>query len=330
MTELDQFTSALVRAAASYHMPPDTPAEAMWGGIQDALAARAVETSEDVALASYHEPPEPPREAMWERIEAAWTLRQSAPEGAREAGLAKLEPTFALGQPADAVPVRERRSATLWLSGVAAAALILVGIMIGRGTAPSGADGSRLATSISDRPGASIEPPGIYSGLSPEPLAFDAEFVEPLETNRQLLAAQTTPRPSPNESEPADRTSDDASEVAQMNRRARVARHATDAHLERAETLFAAFRVDDDDPADLGHLASSARSLLGETRLLLAMPIDRPIRERALLEQIELVLAQIARLGPDVPDFERHLAYEGVERLGDMTSLGRTQTQVGT
>ena len=60
------------------------------------------------------------------------------------------------------------------------------------------------------------------------------------------------------------------------------------------------------------------------------MSVERPARERALLEDIELVLAQMARLGPDVPDFERDLAYEGLERLGSVTAEGRTLPQVGT
>ncbi len=344
MTDADQFVGFLVRAAASYHVPPEAPAGVMWRGIEKALAALAIEAAveaeesrdEAVEPPTYHEPPEPPREIMWERIEAAWTMRRSAPEGSREAGLIKLEPAFAPDPPAAAAP-RERRTVALWLSGVAAAAALIFGILIGRGTTPSGVGEAQLAAGRPELAEASAGPRSGTADLLAEPLtlntqtvAFDDPPVEPLETSRELVVARTMPPPLARAGGPAEPASDADAEVARLNRRNRVAQHATDAHLDRAETLFAAFRVSDTDPGDLGLLARSARDLLGETRLLLAMSVERPARERALLEDIELVLAQIARLGPDLPDFERELAYEGIGRLGSVTGEGRIQPRVGT
>ena len=115
-----------------------------------------------------------------------------------------------------------------------------------------------------------------------------------------------------------------------VDRRSVVARYATTAHLGRTETLLTSFRADDGSPDQFGELARSARNLLGETRLLLDMDIERSPGERALLEEIELLLAQIARLGPDAPSFEREIIAEGLERMGTVATLRDASPQLGT
>ncbi len=100
-------------------------------------------------------------------------------------------------------------------------------------------------------------------------------------------------------------------------------RLATAKHLGQAETLLTSFRADAGGTGDDLTIATAgwARELLGETRLLLDLPVERASREVELLEELELVLAQIARLGPDAPAFERDIVADGLERQGTIARL---------
>jgi len=98
-------------------------------------------------------------------------------------------------------------------------------------------------------------------------------------------------------------------------------RYATVKHLGAAETLLASFRADADQPEGAIEVSGWARELLADTRLLIDTPVERSPRERALLEDLELVLAQIATLGPDTPAFERAIVVEVIERQGTLARL---------
>jgi hypothetical protein len=85
-------------------------------------------------------------------------------------------------------------------------------------------------------------------------------------------------------------------------------------HLSRTEALLTTFRAEagrgTTDPA----VAGWADDLLTQTRLLLDSPAADDPRLRALLEDLELVLAQIARLPRQNPDTEVDLAERAIER----------------
>jgi hypothetical protein len=68
-------------------------------------------------------------------------------------------------------------------------------------------------------------------------------------------------------------------------------------YLTRTETLLTGFRTETraGEPAAT-QFAAQARDLLGTTRLMLDSPAAADVRLRALLEDLELVLAQIAQL----------------------------------
>ena len=100
-----------------------------------------------------------------------------------------------------------------------------------------------------------------------------------------------------------------------------MAHYETTRHLDRAATLLTAFRIDQGTPTSQQDLARWARELLGDTRMFLDMEASRSPLERALLEDLELVLLQISRLGPGAPDFERQLALESMEWKGTLTRL---------
>lgn len=324
MSDFERFTEFLLRASASYHAPPETPAEAMWAQVEAALETDPRQDLDPIEAAAdaYHAPPIAPAEEMWERIEAAWSLRRTAPLGAREAGLDTLEPAFA----PEPTPSRrpDRRAVGLWIGGLAAASLV-IGIAIGRGTAPATGPAPRVASGTPqiEAPATGESDPG--PAVRPEPDA-------PLETGAAFADAdpEAPGRTPPEAGETGTPTGPgDAGTAARPNRRGAVARYATAEHLGRAETLLTAFRTDEG-PALQGEMAGWARELLGETRLLLDMPVERAERETALLRELELVLAQIARLGPEDPAFERELIEEGIERQGTITRLRTAMPQAGT
>jgi hypothetical protein len=190
------------------------------------------------AARDYHQPPEPPRDAMWAAI-AAERRRRAEPR------------VFVL------------RPALRW--GLAMAAVLLVGIAIGRLLGP------RTAT--------------VNSALGPD----------------------TTPRSGSNL----------AYSVAAAQ------------YLNRTETLLTGFRAD----ARAGRVdtlfTDQARELLTSTRLLLQCPAGQDPHLKPLLEDLELVLAQIARLpgsGRDTLDVD--LITQGMDQQSVLTRL-RTAIPAG-
>jgi len=186
------------------------------------------------ASREFRPPPEAPREAMWQRIDAERRVRR---------GL--------VARPVRRVP---------WLRwGLAAAAVLALGIALGRLSAPS-------------RPA-----PELATSAGPE----------------------------------APATVTQAYRVAALQ------------HLSRSEALLTDFRAGASaDPS----LREWARALLAQTRLLLDSPVARDRQLKALLEDLELVLVQIATLenGGD----ERTFITEGLERRGVLPRL-RTAIPAG-
>ncbi len=98
-------------------------------------------------------------------------------------------------------------------------------------------------------------------------------------------------------------------------------------YLSRTEALLTGFRADGMDP----QLVTSARELLGTTRLMLDSPAAEDPRLRALLEDLELVLAQIgemAQLPAGRGAEEMNLITQGLEQRGVMPRL-RTAIPAG-
>jgi uncharacterized membrane-anchored protein YhcB (DUF1043 family) len=90
-------------------------------------------------------------------------------------------------------------------------------------------------------------------------------------------------------------------------------RVATAEHLGQAEAFLTLFRSSVQQ-GDRGRLASStARQLLATNRLLLDSPAAGDPRLRLLLQDLELVLAQIAQLGPERRGADVELIREGLD-----------------
>lgn len=189
--------------------------------IGDDAAAPLPESWMDAARA-YNDPPGTPRDEMWSAIEA----RLPGSDG----GVISL---------ADARDRRGRRGPVRWVGpAVAAAAVLVVGIGIGRLTAPAG-DGAVARAEVEKEVG----PP---AGLPSTPST--------------------------------------------------AVRTATFEHLGRSESLLALLRADARSGRVEGDVGQWGRGLLAETRLLLNSSAADDPAMRELLEDLELILAQVAVL----------------------------------
>ena len=118
--------------------------------------------------------------------------------------------------------------------------------------------------------------------------------------------------------------------VADSPRGSAVAyRVATTEHLSQSEAFLTLFRVSLARPGDQRLSSASARQLLATNRLLLDSPAGSDSRTRLLLQDLELVLAQIAQLSgrPNSPDLD--LITDDLKDSGVMSRL-RTAVPSGT
>jgi hypothetical protein len=106
-------------------------------------------------------------------------------------------------------------------------------------------------------------------------------------------------------------------------------RLAAQEHLSQSEAFLTLFRSSLDRQSDQRLASASARQLLATNRLLLDSPaaVDPPTR--LLLEDLELVLAEIAQLSPRSRSEDLELIREGIER-GNMMPRLRTAVPAGS
>jgi hypothetical protein len=97
---------------------------------------------------------------------------------------------------------------------------------------------------------------------------------------------------------------------------------ATTEHLSQSEAFLTLFRASLRGNAGNERLASAtARQLLATNRLLLDSPAANDRKTRLLLQDLELVLAEIAQLSPQPRSRDLDLITEGLERGGVMSRL---------
>lgn len=222
------------------------------------------------AARAYHAPPAAtPRDAMWERIRVA-----------RE--------TSAPAAPAPAPPAidalwygaRRVRRRPAWAMPLAAALLLAAGITIGR-------------ISTGNRSTASSTTP---VALGPSKPALQAPGTAAPSTGQGAEGRAATAQ-APTGAASSHAGTGDLQPPAPDSRSAALAyRLAAAEHLAMTETLLATVSADARaDRAD-GSVAAWARDLLGTTRVLLDSPAARDPQLARLLEDLELVLAQLAQL----------------------------------
>ena len=98
-------------------------------------------------------------------------------------------------------------------------------------------------------------------------------------------------------------------------------RVATEQHLENAEALLTSFTLESRDQRMNSQFAGWAKGLLSNTRLLLDSPAGDDPRRAKLLQDLELVLAQIVQLSPDAPAADRELVQGSIQNGLVMTRL---------
>jgi hypothetical protein len=89
---------------------------------------------------------------------------------------------------------------------------------------------------------------------------------------------------------------------------------ATNQHLGQVETFLTGFRIDSRQGRYVADVSNSASELLSMTRLLMDSPSAEDAQLRTLLEDVELVLVQIARYNEQAPSVELDLIDESIEQ----------------
>ena len=100
-------------------------------------------------------------------------------------------------------------------------------------------------------------------------------------------------------------------------------------HLGQSEAFLTLFRTSLRTGGQERLASATARQLLATNRLLLDSPAATDRKTRVLLEDLELVLAEIAQLAADAQPDDRALIREGLDR-GGMLSRLRTEVPAGT
>jgi len=245
------------------------------------------------------------RQDMWRAIARALpatTASTAAPTTVPATVPTTAPPNVVTARP----PVRAHRVARPWWLMAAAVLLLAAGIGIGRqwrgatsqipSVASAGSpDGS--ATPTTDSPGSSASRPVTASAT--------AEQVGEQVGERADASGRATPMGT---SRPGNASYD----VAAV------------AHLSRAEALLTSFRGPQesggDTSAERAPMNRWARDLLADTRLLLDSPAASDARRRALLEDLEMVLAQIVQL-PAESSADRSQVQRSIERGAVLSRL---------
>jgi hypothetical protein len=96
---------------------------------------------------------------------------------------------------------------------------------------------------------------------------------------------------------------------------------ATTEHLSQSEAFLTLFRASVRQGGNEELASATARQLLATNRLLLDSPAANDGKTRLLLQDLELVLAEIAQLSPQPRGRDLDLIREGLERGGVMSRL---------
>ena len=272
------------------------------------------------AAGEYNRPPEVPRDEMWAAIQAARSEpgpRLHVAAGAAHAGYTAR---------------RIFRREFAWIGMAAAAALLVAtGIGIGRWT-------NRSTSPVATRPGVTViadAPPPVQTNPDDEIGSTKPATTEPAvaEPGR----SQPSSQPSPSQPTPSQRTRDDIRRNPTIIGKGRVQpvsgrqlaglpqsniyQVATARHLADAEILLTSFSLGSRDTGTNTQFADWAKGLLSNTRLLLDSPAGDDPRRAKLLQDLELVLAQIVQLAPDARAEDRQLVEGSIQQAHVMTRL---------
>lgn len=242
------------------------------------------------ASRDYNRPGETPRERMWTEIRAARTRRV-------------------------AVPAQSIRSRRFWLIPVAAAAVLIIGIAIGRLSSRVSVVPNGPATTIATTDSAPVAPRMPDSVGSPASLKRLRQTAPSPTPDSEPRATRHAPRATPG-SQPFN---GDATSTAY--------RLAVVEHLAGTEAMLMSFRAAAKRGEVDAQITAWAKNLLTTTRLLQASAAQEDPTMKRLLDDLELVLVQIAQYtstGPHRVE-ELELIEHSIERRG---VIGKLHTNV--
>ena len=260
----------------------------------------------DDAAREYNRAPETPRAEMWERIQAARSRGAAVPVSPLRTPVAPSGTTPA-ARP-DIVPIHTHRRRPMWWAAGLAATLML-GVAIGRMSTPgdrgrpersaSTVDGPRTVAQLPGQSPESLATGPLGSGRA-TPNAVGGGSATPLAGATRSVRVAATPNGTAGAGAEAIATGyKSAVEQRAERRAAEVAlpyRLAAAEHLAMTEALLVSFRADMKSGRRDSTVVTWATNLLGTTRMLIDSPASKDPQMKKLLEDLELVLAQIARL----------------------------------
>lgn len=243
------------------------------------------------AAQTYNVPPEPPREAMWAAIARA---RESS----------------------TVVPIASARRTPRWLTSAASiAAVLLVGIAIGRGTRSTSTPPAPVV--LTTPPVADVAP--AVSGQTPDQTPAPHSAGPALHSGRQAATARSLAD--------RNRSSRDAAAAGDLASDQTAYRLAVVEHLTKTEVLLTSFRAQErsGNGAKLdAQFATLSRELLGTTRLLLAVHrADDPTMTR-LLQDLEYILMQLAQYAADGRTVDLDAINQSLDRRNVLPKLRST------
>jgi hypothetical protein len=269
------------------------------------------------AAREYNRPGATPRDEIWERIQRARR-----------------------GSPRTQAPAQSARRAWLW-RGIGIAAVLVIGIGIGRMVERSSGSQSRGTVAANAGRGSSAAPVGArvdtHEGASAT-ASFDSTPVAPqlspaLSPDRALAAASDERRPGPEARVPSTRN------LAAAGRPATVGapddapseglafRLAVLQHLAGTEAMLTSFRASAPSGEVDAQLTTWARDLLRTTHMLQASSATaNDVTLKRLLDDLELVLLQIAQYTDRGPHRAEELEFieQAIDKRGVMTKLRAT------
>jgi hypothetical protein len=247
----------------------------------------------------YHPPPETPRETIWAHVRAVREAsRPIAPRVDEEPRVLPLR--------ASRAPWRDRR---VWL----AAAMLLLGVALGRLSSLRGPRGRDLARA----------PGGTGAETTLVATRGQGASIDTTPSAEQRPASREESAAGSSEASPGGRAASAAPERSGVAPRAYELAAAQ--HLGQAEALLTSFRAQARSGAvDGTQLASWARDLLGTTRLLLDSPAADDPQLKRLLDDLEVVLVQLAQLPSDRARGDLDLIDQSIEQRGVITKLRAT------
>lgn len=255
------------------------------------------------AARDYNAPGEPPREEMWTRIQAARRERRAAPASPPS------------------------RSRWLWpATGIAAAAVLALGISLGRRLERAGREPSVAPPRVAATP---TPAPRVDTGAAqtvaagPVPPKMDTlverirEQTKATDQRARELASTAGDSGGANPGA-AGRGDDESMKLAY--------RLVMLQHIAGSEAMITAFRASARRGEVDAQTAHWARELLGTTRLLESSPAADDPTMRRLLQDLDLVITQIVQYathGTTNPE-ELDLIERSIQRRGIMTKLRST------